>query len=46
MLEIDLIFQAIADVLPGIRLDEGSEPRRLRSAWLNGIKELRVQYGD
>lgn len=46
VLEIDLIFQAIADVLPGIRLEEGSEPRRLRSAWLNGIKELRVRYGD
>ncbi|MFI9238692.1 cytochrome P450 [Streptomyces sp. NPDC053079] len=41
-LEIDLIFGAIADTLPGIRL--AGRPRRLRSAWLNGIKELRVDY--
>ncbi|MEV6673447.1 cytochrome P450 [Streptomyces sp. NPDC051162] len=41
-LEIDLIFNAIADTLPDIRL--AGEPRRLRSAWLNGIKELRVRY--
>ncbi|MFI2435603.1 cytochrome P450 [Streptomyces sp. NPDC018693] len=40
VLEIDLIFNAVADVLPGIRLVE--EPRRLRSAWINGVKELRV----
>ncbi|WP_149183368.1 cytochrome P450 [Streptomyces sp. TRM49041] len=40
VLEIDLIFQAIADALPDLRLAE--EPRRLRSAWINGIKELRV----
>ncbi|MEV4442450.1 cytochrome P450 [Streptomyces sp. NPDC049577] len=43
VLEIDLIFTAIADVLPAIRL--AAEPRRLRSAWLNGIKEMRVVYG-
>ncbi|MFC5720030.1 cytochrome P450 [Streptomyces gamaensis] len=42
-LEIDLIFSAIADTMPGIRL-EGS-PRRLRSAWLNGVKGMRVRYG-
>ncbi|WP_269854185.1 cytochrome P450 [Streptomyces sp. RPT161] len=41
-LEIDLIFNAIADSSPGIRLV--GEPRRLRSAWLNGVKELRVTY--
>nr|WP_229330359.1 cytochrome P450 [Streptomyces sp. UNOC14_S4] len=41
-LEIGLIFDAIADTLPGIQL--AGEPRRLRSAWLNGIKELRVRY--
>jgi cholest-4-en-3-one 26-monooxygenase len=41
-LEIRLIFNAIADTLPGIRLT--GAPRRLRSAWLNGIKELRVTY--
>ncbi|MFE9329590.1 cytochrome P450 [Streptomyces sp. NPDC006925] len=43
VLEIDLIFQAVADLAPGIRL-AGPEPRRLRSAWINGIKELRVDY--
>jgi len=41
-LELDLIFNAIADTVPDIRL--AGEPRRLRSSWLNGIKELRVQY--
>ncbi len=40
--EIDLIFNAIADHMPGIRGE--AEPRRLRSGWLNGIKELRVKY--
>jgi cholest-4-en-3-one 26-monooxygenase len=41
-LEIGLMFGAIADQMPHItRL---GEPRRLRSAWLNGIKELRVRY--
>ncbi|MFD8739453.1 cytochrome P450 [Streptomyces sp. NPDC059618] len=39
-LEIDLIFNAIADALPDLRL--AGAPRRLRSAWLNGVKELRV----
>ncbi|MBF9073097.1 cytochrome P450 [Streptacidiphilus fuscans] len=41
-LEIDLIFNAIADAMPNIRLT--GEPRRLRSPWLNGIKRLDVQY--
>jgi cholest-4-en-3-one 26-monooxygenase len=40
VLEIDLIFNAIADAMPGLRLVE--DPRRLRSAWINGVKELRV----
>ncbi|MFG3493911.1 cytochrome P450 [Streptomyces sp. NPDC047928] len=44
VLEIDLIFQAVADTLPGIR--RAGEPRRLRSAWINGIKELRVAVGN
>ncbi|MFJ8232471.1 cytochrome P450 [Streptomyces sp. NPDC094448] len=43
VMEIDLIFNAIADALPGLRL--AGEPRRLRSAWLNGVKELRVTTG-
>lgn len=41
-LEIDLIFKAIADQMPDIQ--KAGEPRRLRSAWLNGIKELPVRY--
>ncbi len=41
-LQIDLIFNAIADHMPDIRRID--EPRRLRSGWLNGIKELRVTY--
>ncbi|WP_455356118.1 cytochrome P450 [Streptomyces sp. SYSU K217416] len=43
VLEIDLIFNAIADALPDLRLT--GDPRRLRSAWLNGVKELRVGRG-
>ncbi|MFF3762657.1 cytochrome P450 [Streptomyces sp. NPDC001922] len=42
-MEIDLIFNAIADTVPDIRLE--GEPRRLRSAWINGVKEMRVSYG-
>jgi cholest-4-en-3-one 26-monooxygenase len=41
-LEIDLIFNAIADHMPNIT--KVAEPRRLRSGWINGIKELRVRY--
>jgi cholest-4-en-3-one 26-monooxygenase len=41
-LEIDLIFNAIADHMPDIRMT--GQPRRLRSGWLNGIKEMPVQY--
>ncbi|MFE2511073.1 cytochrome P450 [Streptomyces naganishii] len=40
VLEIDLIFNAVADAMPGLRL--AGDPRRLRSAWINGVKELRV----
>ncbi|MET7915169.1 cytochrome P450 [Streptomyces avermitilis] len=43
VVEIDLIFGAIADVMPGLRLT--GAPRRLRSAWLNGVKGLRVSAG-
>ncbi|MGC5562629.1 cytochrome P450 [Streptomyces sp. FR-108] len=39
-LEIDLIFNAIADAMPGVHL--AGDPRRLRSAWINGVKELQV----
>ncbi|QNS06504.1 cytochrome P450 [Streptomyces xanthii] len=40
VLEIDLIFNAIADAMPNLRLT--GDPRRLRAAWLNGVKELQV----
>ncbi|MVO84090.1 cytochrome P450 [Streptomyces sp. p1417] len=43
VLEIDLIFHALADAMPGLRLT--GDPRRLRSAWLNGVKELQVSVG-
>ncbi|MDQ7806219.1 cytochrome P450 [Amycolatopsis sp. A133] len=42
-LEIDLIFNAIADVMPAIT--EAAPPVRLRSSWLNGIKHYPVHYG-
>jgi cholest-4-en-3-one 26-monooxygenase len=41
-LEIDLIFNAIADVMPDI--SKAGEAERLRSGWLNGIKRLPVTY--
>lgn len=41
-LEIDLIFNAIADVMPDI--SELSPPDRLRSSWVNGIKHYQVRY--
>lgn len=41
-MEIRLIFDAIADTIPDIA--KLSEPRRLRSGWLNGVKELKVSY--
>ncbi|MFI9647752.1 cytochrome P450 [Streptomyces sp. NPDC052040] len=40
VLEIDLIFNALADTMPTLRAV--TTPRRLRSAWLNGVKELQV----
>nr|WP_175041223.1 cytochrome P450 [Nocardia terpenica] len=41
-LEIDLIFNAIADHLPDIT--KLGDPKRLPSGWLNGIKEFPVDY--
>ncbi|MGH3408874.1 MAG: cytochrome P450 [Streptosporangiaceae bacterium] len=41
-LEIDLMFNAIADAMPSI--SRAGEPERLRSGWLNGIKRLPVTY--
>jgi cholest-4-en-3-one 26-monooxygenase len=40
--EIDLIFNAIADVMPNISL--AGKPRRVRHAWINGLKECPVKY--
>ena len=40
--EIRMIFEALADLAPGIASVGGE--KRLRSGWLNGIKELPVRY--
>ncbi|GAA4724518.1 cytochrome P450 [Phytohabitans rumicis] len=41
-LQIDLMFNAIADHMPHIAA--AASPRPLRSGWLHGIKELQVTY--
>ncbi|MCP9621668.1 cytochrome P450 [Nocardia otitidiscaviarum] len=41
-LEIDLMFNAIADAMPN--LSEVEPPQRLRSGWINGIKHWPVRY--
>jgi cholest-4-en-3-one 26-monooxygenase len=41
-LEVNLIFEALADHAPGIR--QLGEPRRLRHGWINGVKDLQVAY--
>nr|WP_245672319.1 cytochrome P450 [Nocardia anaemiae] len=41
-MEVDLIFNAIADAMPDIT--KLGDPKRLRSGWLNGVKEFRVDY--
>jgi cholest-4-en-3-one 26-monooxygenase len=41
-LEVRVMFDALADELSDIRLV--GRPRRLRSSWLNGIKDLPVSY--
>jgi cholest-4-en-3-one 26-monooxygenase len=40
--EIRLIFNALADQCPDI--SKLADPRRLRHAWINGLKELQVKY--
>jgi cholest-4-en-3-one 26-monooxygenase len=40
--EINLMFNAIADHMPDIAA--AGDARRLRSPWINGIKELPVRY--
>jgi cholest-4-en-3-one 26-monooxygenase len=42
-MEINLMFNAIADYMPDLKLT--GEPDRLKSAWLNGIKALPTDYG-
>lgn len=41
-MEVEIMFNVIADRMPDIR--KLKEPRRLRSGWINGIKELQVAY--
>ena len=41
-LEMELIFNALADHTPNIR--QAGEAQRLRSGWINGIKTLDVHY--
>jgi len=41
-MEIKLIFNELADQIPHIA--KLAEPQRLRSGWINGIKELQVAY--
>jgi cholest-4-en-3-one 26-monooxygenase len=41
-LEIELIFNAIADAMPDIHA--AGAPERLRSGWINGIKKCPVTY--
>jgi cholest-4-en-3-one 26-monooxygenase len=41
-MEMNLIFNAIADVLPDLSLL--GDPERLRSGWLNGIKKMPMTY--
>ncbi|MCV7280539.1 cytochrome P450 [Mycolicibacterium flavescens] len=42
-MEIKLIFNEIADQIPDIT--KLGEPQRLRSGWINGLKDLQVSYG-
>jgi cholest-4-en-3-one 26-monooxygenase len=41
-MEINLMFEALADLAPGLAPD--GDLRRLRSGWINGIKVLPVRY--
>lgn len=41
-MEVKLIFDALADVAPGI--SQAGDPSRLRSGWLNAIKQMQVNY--
>jgi cholest-4-en-3-one 26-monooxygenase len=41
-MEIKLIFNELADQIPDIT--KLAEPQRLRSGWINGVKDLQVAY--
>ena len=41
-MEINLMFDTLAELAPGMAAD--GDMRRLRSAWINGIKALPVRY--
>ncbi|MDY6995967.1 MAG: cytochrome P450 [Actinomycetota bacterium] len=41
-MEIKLIFNELADQVPDIT--KLAEPKRLRSGWINGVKDLQVSY--
>ncbi|RNL79492.1 cytochrome P450 [Nocardioides marmorisolisilvae] len=41
-LEVEVMFNVLADKAPNI--SQTGAPRRLRHAWINGIKELPVKY--
>jgi cholest-4-en-3-one 26-monooxygenase len=41
-MEIKLIFNEIANQIPD--MTKLAEPQRLRSGWINGVKELKVSY--
>ncbi len=41
-MEIKLTFDEIADQIPDIA--KLGEPQRLRSGWINGVKDLQVSY--
>lgn len=41
-MEIKLMFNEIADQTPDI--SKLAEPQRLRSGWINGVKDLQVAY--
>ena len=43
-MEIQMLFDALADLAPNIV--RTGDPTRLRSGWLNGIKNLPVTYGQ
>ena len=43
-LEVRTLFDTLADLVPDIT--KLAEPQRVRSGWLNGVKDLQVSYGQ